>query len=144
MLEEFDAAMLEGNEQIEEAIRLFARTQTPEALMAVCMAIRSRMDQNGQLLFPTDVMEDEAGNQCMELKILEMNGTPVLAAFTSLEEKRKGPYCGAVTLYIDSVFMPLWQMERVGGILINPWGESVYLGKEDIGLILTPGAERFV
>jgi hypothetical protein len=36
------------------------------------------------------------------------------------------------------------QMDEIHGLLLNPWGESLYLGKEDIGMILTPGSERFI
>jgi hypothetical protein len=38
----------------------------------------------------------------------------------------------------------LLQMDEFAGLLINPWGESICLGKEDIAMILTPGSERFV
>ena len=144
MMEKFDGKLLEGNDRIEEAIHLFHTAQTPETWMAVCMAIRSRMDENGQLLFPADFMEDEQGNTLIDFKTLEADGVPAAVAFTSLVEKRKGPPCGGVTHYFDSVMKPLLQIEHLGGLWINPWGESVYLGKEDIGLILTPGVERFV
>jgi hypothetical protein len=36
------------------------------------------------------------------------------------------------------------QMDGILGLLLNPWGESLYLGKEDIGMILTPCSERFI
>ena len=28
--------------------------------------------------------------------------------------------------------------------MLNPCGQSLFLGKEDIALIMTPGAERFI
>ena len=35
------------------------------------------------------------------------------------------------------------EMEEIGGLLLNPWGESLLLGKEEIAVILNPGIERF-
>jgi len=36
------------------------------------------------------------------------------------------------------------EFEDMDGLLINPWGEAVCLGKEDIAMILNPGSGRFV
>lgn len=77
-------------------------------------------------------------------KTLDLEIGPVLVAFTSMEEKEKAPPSGAVSQFIDSVLEPLMQMDEIQGLLLNPWGESLYLGKEDIGMILTPGSERFI
>ena len=53
---------LRGNEIIEEAIRAFYREQTAWHFMGICMAIRSRIGEDGHLIFPADVFEDEEGN----------------------------------------------------------------------------------
>ena len=67
-----------------------------------------------------------------------------MVAFTSLAEKQKGPSAGGLSNFIDSVLEPLMQMDEIGGLLLNPWGESLCLGKEDIAVILNPGVERFL
>ena len=141
---EFYDTTLAGNERIEEAIHLFHTHQTPELFTAVCLAIRERMVQDGHLIFPVDTFEDEEGCQCFDFKTLDLDIGPVLVAFTNMEEKKKGPPSGALSQFIDCVLEPLTQMDGIQGLLINPWGESLFLGKEDIGMILTPGSERFI
>lgn len=135
---------LVGNECIEEAIHQFYREQTERRFMGICMAVRNRMAQDGHLLFPVDIGVDEDGCQTFAFKNLELDGQPVMVAFTSAEEKKKGPEAGGLSTFIDSVLETLLQMDEIAGLLINPWGESVYFGKEDIAMILTPGSERFV
>lgn len=135
---------LAGNEQIEEAIHLFYQDQTPELFTAICLAIREQMVKDGHFIFPADITEDEDGNTVFSFKTLDLEIGPVLVAFTSMEEKEKAPPSGAVSQFIDSVLEPLMQMDEIHGLLLNPWGELLYLGKEDIGMILTPGSERFI
>ena len=144
MIGEFDDFTLAGNERIEEVIHIFHQEQKPELLMAVCLAIRERMMQDGHMIFPADITEDEDGNTIFSFKTLESNGMNALVAFTSMAEKQKGPETAAVSQFIDCMLEPLMQMDEIQGLLLNPWGESLYLGKEDIGMILSPGSERFV
>ena len=87
MIGEFEDATLAGNERIEEVIHLFYQDQTPELLMAVCLAVRERMAQDGHLLFPADISEDEDGNTMFSFKTLPVDGVDALVAFTSLAEK---------------------------------------------------------
>lgn len=140
----FSDPTLAGNEQIEEVIRLFHRQQTPELFTAICLAIREQMGKDGHFIFPADITEDEDGNTLFSFKTIDLDIGPALVAFTSLEEKEKAPPSGAVSQFIDSVLEPLMQMDEIQGLILNPWGESLYLGKEDIGMILTPGSERFI
>ena len=141
---EFEDATLIGNNIIEKAIHEFYQEQTEHRFMGICMAVRNRIAQDGHLLFPVDMGVDEDGCQTYEFKNLELDGHPVMVAFTSIEEKEKGPQAGGLSTFIDSVLETLLQMDEIAGLLINPWGESICLGKEDIALILTPGSERFV
>lgn len=144
-LEEFFTdPTLNGNEKIEEAIHLFYQEQSEHRFMGICMAIRERLAQDGHLLFPVEIGQDADGCQTYEFKTLEQDGHPVLVAFTSVAEKEKGPAVGGLSTFADSVLETLLQMEDIAGLLINPWGESLCLGKEDIALILNPGSERFV
>lgn len=144
MIGEFEDTTLVGNEQIEEAIHRFYQEQTPERFMDVCLTIRKRIAENGHLLFPVDMGEDEDGNPIFTFKTLEVDGVSVMVAFTSLAEKQKGPPAGGLSNFIDSVLEPLMQIDEIGGLLLNPWGESLCLGKEDIAVILNPGVERFL
>ena len=140
----FVDSSLTGNEQIEELIHHFYQEQTPELFTAICLAIRDQMVNDRHFIFPADITEDEDGNTLFSFKTLDLEIGPALVAFTSLEEKKKAPPSGAVSQFIDSVLEPLMQMDGIMGLLLNPWGESLYLGKEDIGMILTPGSERFI
>ena len=140
----FSDPTLAGNEQIEEVIRLFHQQQPPELLTAICLAIRERMDKDGHFIFPADITEDEDGNTLFSFKTIDLEIGPALVAFTSLDEKEKAPPSGAVSQFIDSVLEPLMQMDEIQGLILNPWGESLFLGKEEIGVILTPGSERFI
>ena len=140
----FDDPFLAGNEQIEELIHRFHQEQTSELFTAICLAIREQMANDRHFIFPTDITEDEAGNTLFSFKTLDLEIGPAMVAFTSLEEKEKAPPSGALSQFIDSVLKPLMQMDGILGLLLNPWGESLYLGKEDIGMILTPGSERFI
>lgn len=144
MAEHFVDPTLNGNERIEEAIHLFYQEQTEHRFMGVCMSVRERISQDGHLLFPVEMGHDEEGCQTYQFKTLELDGQPVLVAFTSVAEKDKGPEVGGLSTFADSVLETLLQMEDIAGLLINPWGESICLGKEDIALILNPGSERFV
>ena len=141
---EFEDATLIGNDIIEKAIHEFYQEQTEHRFMGICMAVHNRIAQDGHLLFPVDMGVDEDGCQTFEFKNLELEGQPVMVAFTSVEEKEKGPQAGGLSTFIDSTLEALLQMDEIAGLLINPWGESICLGKEDIALILTPGSERFV
>ena len=140
----FADPFLAGNEQIEELIHLFHQEQTTELFTAICLTIREQMANDRHFVFPADITEDEDGNTLFSFKTLDLEIGPALVAFTSLEEKKKAPPSGAVSQFIDSVLEPLMQMDGILGLLLNPWGESLYLGKEDIGMILTPGSERFI
>lgn len=135
---------LAGNKNIETAIHQFYHEQTEEHFMGICMSVRERVSQDGHLLFPVEIGQDEEGCQTYDFKTLELDGHPVMVAFTSVAEKEKGPAVGGLSTFADSVLKNLLQMEGIAGLLINPWGESICLGKEDIALILNPGSERFV
>lgn len=135
---------LTGNEIIEEAIRLFYQENSDRGFMGICMAIRKRMQEDGHLIFPARVIEEE-DTQLYDFHTLKLEGgAQALVAFTNQEELRKGPPTGAVSNFIEPMLENLLQIGGIEGLLINPWGASVFLGEEDIAMILTPGSERFV
>ena len=140
----FTDPFLAGNEQIEELIHRFHQTQTPELFTAICLAIRERMAHDGHFIFPADITEDEDGNTFFSFKTLDLDIGPAMVAFTGMAEKEKAPPAGAVSQFIDSMLESLLQTDEIQGLLLNPWGEALYLGKEDIGMILAPGSERFI
>lgn len=140
----FTDPTLAGNEQIEELIHRFHQEQTPELFTAICLAIRKQMTNDRHFIFPADITEDEYGNTLFSFKTLDLENGPVMVGFTGPEEKKKAPPSGAVSQFIDSMLEALMQMDGISGLLLNPWGESLYLGKEDIGMILMPGSERFI
>ena len=144
MIGEFEDATLIGNDQIEEVIHLFHQEQDPNLLIAVCLAIRERIKQDGHMIFPADIAEDADGNTLFSFKTMDVGGGAALVAFTSLAEKQKGPDTGAVSQFIDCMLEPLLEMEDIGGLVINPFGESIFLNKGDIAIIMNPGIERFI
>ena len=144
LLPPFSDPSLAGNEVIDEVIRLFHQAQTPELFTAICLAIRERMTQDGHFIFPADISEDDEGNQVFHFKTLDLEVGPALVAFTNMEAHQKAPPSAAVSQFIDIMLEALMQMNEIHGLLLNPWGDTIYLGKEDIGMILTPGSERFI
>lgn len=144
MIEKFEDASLIGNEQIEEVIHLFHQDQDSNLLIAVYLAIRERIKQDGHMIFPADIGEDADGNTLFSFKTMDTGGGTALVAFTSMEEKQKGPDTGAVSQFIDCMLEPLLEIEDIGGLVINPFGESIFLNKGDIAIIMNPGIERFI
>ena len=144
MADGFVDTTLVGNDIIEKAIHAFYQEQTEHRFMGICMAVRNRITQDGHLLFPVEIGVDEEGGQTFEFQNLELEEHPVMVAFTSAEEMEKGPKVGGLSTFADSVLETLLHTEEIAGLLINPWGESICLGKEDIAMILSPGSERFV
>ena len=144
MCDDFEDSKLKGNELVEEMIHKFYEEQSAENLMAVCMAVRQRLNQDGHFIFPVDATTNGDGTQVFAFKTLDFEGVPVLVAFTSIAEREKAPPSDAVSQFIDVVLDAVMQNEEIAGLMLNPWGESMYLDKEDIGVILTPGSERFI
>ena len=64
---------LTGNEIIEEAIRLFYQENSDRGFMGICMAIRKRMQEEGHLIFPARVIEEE-DTQLYDFRTLKLEG----------------------------------------------------------------------
>ena len=141
----FEDPTLLGNEIIEEAIRLYHEENDEWRYMGILMAIRSRMQEDGHLIFPADVVTGEDGSVQYGLKTIDgENGMPLLVAFTSQAEFEKAPKSGAISNFIDVMLETVLQVEAFDGIVLNPWGQEVFIGREDVALILSPGSERFL
>mgnify|MGYP003304897012 CR=1 FL=1 len=143
-MDEFMDDTLSANTHIEEMIHLFHQHEASELFTAVCLAIRAQMNQDGHFLFPADIAEDESGNPILNFKTLDFGCGPVLVAFTGMAEKEKAPPSDGVSQFIQPMLEALLQMSDIEGLLINPFSEPLFLGKEDIAMILTPGSERFI
>lgn len=143
-MDNFNDSYLDGNEQIEQTIHQFYQDQSEQNLLAICMAVRKQMKCDRHLVFPADTTETENGETMFSFKTLEYAGNLALVAFTSQEELKKGPPSGAVSQFIDSMLEPLLQMEHISGLVLNPWGESMFLDKEDVAVILNSAMEGFM
>ncbi len=58
-------------------------------------------------------------------------------AFTSEEECKKGPEANAITIGIDTVLDMIQKHEEIGGIVINPFSDSIHITKARARNILT-------
>ena len=126
-----------GNEEIEKAIHQCYIQSSPTALMGVLTAVHLRMVEDGHLIVPVDVFVDADGSECFNLKAIQLEDQQVaVPAFTSQEEFEKGPQCGALSHFIDSVLAAVYEQDDCAGLLLNPFGESLFLPKDLISMIL--------
>lgn len=141
----FEDPTLLGNELIEEAVRLYREEESEWRFMGVLMEIRERMQEDGHLIFPADVITEEDGSQRYGLKTIDADdGVPLLVAFTSQAEFKKAPPSSAISSYIDIMLETVLRAEAFGGIILNPWGQEITIDRADVALILSPGSERFI
>ena len=136
--EPFHDATLDGNEAIEQAIRQFKAEGTDAAGFGVIQALRSRIQQEGHLIFPVDMVTDGEGKQVFLFKtvVLENESQP-LVAFTSREELRYAPEeSPVISNFMDVVFQHVLGEESIPGVLLNPWGQSFYLSRELLQMVL--------
>ena len=112
---------LRGNERIESAIERFYENGCEETLRAVTEAIRQRMHEDGQLVFP--ILRDPDNPDSFAFRSLEAEaGKPWNAAFTSMEEADKGPESEKLAIFMD-VMMKYSLQTEAEGIIINPFGK---------------------
>ncbi|MBO5666682.1 MAG: SseB family protein, partial [Firmicutes bacterium] len=124
---------LEGNEQIEAAISDFRKKEDRETLENLTEVMARRIEERGHLIMP---IEDgiEEGN-IVPRTITTDDGETVIAAFTNHTEMKKGPYSEMLSIRIEHIFEVAKELEFVGGVVINPWGEFMYVGKDLISII---------
>ena len=131
-----------GNEIIETAIAAFTANPCEDTALAVVRTLQQRMNQDGHLLIPVLLSE---GGQSYQLRPLEYDGGAVyMVAFTSEAELEKGGPSNILSHFIDVYFDVVLDFEEAQGLVINPFGEAIFLDKEDITVILNPGIERFM
>ena len=123
----------DGNHLIEEAIAAYYAEGSKKNLVGVLTAIRQRMHEDGQFLFPI-VMNPENKDVVAFCTLTTRDGKRWNAAFTSQEEFEKGSPCDLAPNFIDRG-LKLTLVSNVAGIIINPWGQSFMLTKELIQMM---------
>ena len=126
---------LKGNEKIEEAISALQQEASQELLAHTLTVIRRRMKEEGQLILAVEPSVAE------ELKIQAVktaDGKKWWSAFTSFEEELKGGDSVKSTFLtdIDKLFETVLQVEKIQGIILNPWNRTIMLDKNLIRVIL--------
>ena len=125
---------LDGNELIEEAIERYHKEKNDENLAAVLEAVRQRMHEDGHLIFPVN-MNEEDEREFSFRGITTNDGKVWHAAFTSGEEYERGPSSQVLSYFIDSMLKNSLET-KAAGFIINPWGKSFFLANELIEMII--------
>lgn len=137
---------LNGNDILEEAIHVLTENPDNEHMIAVLDILQERMLDGGHFLLPVERMEeellDEDGSPVLKLRTLTMeDGDEVLVAFTREEESRRSEDNEIVSNYIEPFLKMAAEAQQTSGLVINPWGESVYMPKELIQMLFEDTVE---
>ena len=109
---------LQGNEKIEDAILGLQKESTKEMLAHTLSVIRLE--------------------QIQIQAVQTSDGQSWWTAFTSFEEELKGGDSVKSTFLtdIDKLFETVLQVEKIQGIILNPWNRTIMLDKNLIRVIL--------
>lgn len=127
---------LQGNEKIEEAILGLQTESTQEMLAHTLTVIRRRMKAKGQVIL---AVEPPKGLEQIQIQAVQTSdGQSWWTAFTSFEEELKGGDSVKSTFLtdIDKLFETVLQIEKIQGIILNPWNRTIMLDKNLIRVIL--------
>ena len=127
---------LQGNEKIEEAILGLQTESTQEMLAHTLTVIRRRMKEKGQVIL---AVEPPTGLDQIQIQAVQTSdGQNWWTAFTSFEEELKGGDSVKSTFLtdIDKLFETVLQVEKIQGIILNPWNRTIMLDKNLIRVIL--------
>ena len=127
---------LQGNEKIEEAILGLQTESTQEMLAHTLTVIRRRMKEKGQVIL---AVEPPKGLEQIQIQAVQTSdGQNWWTAFTSFEEELKGGDSVKATFLtdIDKLFETVLQVEKIQGIILNPWNRTIMLDKNLIRVIL--------
>ena len=133
---EYQDEGLKGNERIEDAIFALQKEATQEQLAHTLTVIRRRMKEGGQLIVAVE--PDPAQAQMKLQTVRTPDGKIWWTAFTSFEEELKGGDSVKSTFLtdIDKLFETVLQVEKIQGIILNPWNRTIMLDKNLIRVIL--------
>ena len=126
---------LQGNEKIEEAILGLQTESTQEMLAHTLTVIRRRMKEKGQVIL---AVEPPKGLEQIQIQAVQTSdGQNWWTAFTSFEEELKGGDSVKSTFLtdIDKLFETVLQVEKIQGIILNPWNRTIMLDKNLIQII---------
>ena len=129
----FHDGFLDGNERIESAVMEYHSDGSYKKQMAVLDTIRQRMHEDGHLLFPV-IPDDNDTTRFAFRPVQTKDGKIWYAAFTSEPEFEKGEPSRVLSNFIDSMLKACLDTEAAG-FIINPWGQSFLLGREQIEAI---------
>lgn len=127
---------LQGNEKIEEAILGLQKESTQEMLAHTLTVIRRRMKEKGQVIL---AVEPPKGLEQIQIQAVQTSdGQSWWTAFTSFGEELKGGDSVKSTFLtdIDKLFETVLQVEKIQGIILNPWNRTIMLDKNLIRVIL--------
>ncbi len=132
-----------------QAVEQLRKEGNMEALLEVLKVINSMMSTGGQIVTPIDIPgnigEGEVKAEDIELKHLTMDGKiKYLAAFTSMDEHKKGPEGAALFMPLKEIVDVVSVSEDLEGIVINPWSSSFILSKDLISLLKDMNSSRTV
>ena len=127
---------LQENEKIEQAIAALQQEATQELLAHALTVIRRRMKEKGQVIL---AVEPPKGLEQIQIQAVQTSdGQSWWTAFTSFEEELKGGDSVKSTFLtdIDKLFETVLQVEKIQGIILNPWNRTIMLDKNLIRVIL--------
>lgn len=112
------------NKLIEDAILSFDNEKQRESLAYLLDAIRTRMQEGGQLFIPAVPAEDHSEFAFNTVRLND--GSEWLVFFTSQEEAQKIPAKSTLTYGIRESLQLCINM-NAPGFVINPWGEAPFI-----------------
>ncbi len=137
---------LKGNERLEDAIHILTENPDNEHMIAVLDIIQERMEEGGHFLIPVERVVEEAVDEndtpTYKLRTLTMeDGDEVLVAFTREDQSRHSMTTQIISNYIQPFLEMASQTDKASGLVINPWGESVYIPRELLQMLFEEGEE---
>ncbi|MCD7919774.1 MAG: ADP-ribosylglycohydrolase family protein [Clostridiales bacterium] len=154
------SAGLKDNRYLEKAISIFYGAATKENLVQILAVISRRMEQQGQLIAavePSQAVLDLFDPARLKVgdtvtaqedlrfrlrKIRTEDGREWFAVFTREEEVRKGQDTSTITISIENYLKAVLDMEDAAGVVINPWGQRLFLYKELIRVFFEQKEEK--
>ena len=128
-------------EKFLQAVEQLRKEGNMESLIEVLKVINSMIATGGQIVTPIEIPDDigngEVKVEDIELKHLTMDGKiKYLAAFTSMDEHKKGPESAALFMPVKELIDIIAAAEDIEGIVINPWSSSFILSKDLISILM--------
>ena len=170
VLDRFDAARginigdadpgLDGNIAIEEAIERMSKEISQDNLIDILESIRKRMHEDAKLIIPVvppqeafdmldpdkvkvgDTIQSKEQQRYKLCELKDREGKTWLAAFTSMEELRKGTESSVMIYPMDDAMKGFAKMDQAEGVVLNPWGTLFMLRRPMIQAILDADKPR--